>query len=409
MQELELRSQLRSQRPPEGGESKVSDEGAWGGQSGNGEDTESDNEKRKPDKKVPQSGIADALTDDVGCLEEPGVGESETLEDMLGKLTLEQVERLEQACLFRRRGIQQQQQQQQQQQEQHCHNDPPAPPSTLCGPEQSWFRESVNVEQTLPGPLKENIGYLLENVLGPKGFEHAAKISWEGWLELQVDLLTITSNPELDDEVCLDQASEIVSEKVYDFLQIAASQVPDIPVVSDRVAIGRYEAMGFRFDVGLVHGQNDCLSDSLLQCLAVAGVLPQRLVKQESVAERKEACRLCRDFLSRHENLRLRPEPRHAFLEEWVHGPHVVRFFLQHFEGQILSWPAEAMVVTHSRFDAEVQDPGVHSPMSRATKLVPTQFAGSCADGGYTVLLNIYCESGPGGQGFHFSPIFSTE
>ena len=74
----------------------------------------------------------------------------------------------------------------------------------------------------------------------------------------------------------------------------------------------------------------------------------------------QEGSRLCRQHLLEHEDPRVRPEPWDAFLEEWVHGPHIVRFVLTHFEGRVLCKFVESVLVTHSRFDDEVQDPGAN-------------------------------------------------
>jgi hypothetical protein len=170
------------------------------------------------------------------------------------------------------------------------------------------------------------------------------------------------------------------------------------------VAIQRYGAMGYVLGTGCLHGQNDCLADSLLQCLSVAGVLPKRLVGEQGVSERREACMSSRSHLRGHENPALHPEPWNAFLEEHTQGPHIVHHFLEHFQADILLIPVEVWIVTHSRFDAAVQDHGIKTSIPRAITRVPIVNVDPIQTGPRAE-LHVYNETGSGHRGLHFSPI----
>lgn len=260
------------------------------------------------------------------------------------------------------------------------------------------------IEEALPGPLKGNIGYSLQSVLGTEGFAQAAVIEWNGWNSLKEEALLAATDPTHSDEVALSIAQQTVARHIVTFLRIAADNVGNIPAVSDAEAMARYRELGYTIGTGCVHGQNDCMSDSLLQCLSVAQVLPARLTGPGSEKERALACNAVRQHLLGHEQERLRPVPWNGFLVENVHGPEVVLFFLRHFEQELLQRPAEIELVTHSRFDACAQKPGKSSPISPAITSFLTRFdAGAASE--VVIELHLYNETGRGCGGLHFSPI----
>lgn len=178
----------------------------------------------------------------------------------------------------------------------------------------------------------------------------------------------------------------------------------DIPVVLDAVAMARYVGVGFELGRGCLHGENDCLPDSLLQCMSAAGILPARPIGAPGTVERGHVCKTCRAELLQHENARLRPDPWKAFLEENAHGPDIVQFFFERFKEELLRRPQELVLVTHSRFDACVQDSGTSGVIEAAMTTVRTLLAQESAEK-ISVELHMYSETGLGHRGLHFSPI----
>ena len=268
---------------------------------------------------------------------------------------------------------------------------------------QSWLGASEHIEALLPGILKGIIGHSLQSALGVEGFAKVGVIVWEGWGFLTQELMLLGTNEVLNDEMFFEHSQNAVSKSLCAFLRIAADNVHDIPVVTDTVAKARYQDQGFSFGNGLVHGQNDCLSDSLLQCLSAAGVLSDSFTSPDHVQRRAAACAAVRQHLLIHDDARLRPMPWNSFLEEHLHGPHIVRFFLEYFSEELLLVPATIQLVTHSRFDRGVQDPGTESVIDPATthvELIPPE-----QDEQWDLDLHLYNDTGFGARGLHFSPV----
>ena len=187
------------------------------------------------------------------------------------------------------------------------------------------------------------------------------------------------------------------------FARIAGQQL-DVACVSDPEAMRRYARLGYTLGIGHLHVENDCLADSLLQCLAVKGVLPKRLAGRGGVWEREGACKSCRRHLLDNSEVRVRPETETSYLEEHLHGPHVVRFFVEYFQSELLSRPLEISLITHSRFDACVQAPETPSLICAASTAVGPLPLFTDSDGS-RVQSHVFCESGDGHRGFHFSPV----
>ena len=104
---------------------------------------------------------------------------------------------------------------------------------------------------------------------------------------------------------------DCVDEYVSRFCQLVQNN-KDVPLTTDSARRDQLLSMGKRIDVGLVHGNNDCCADSLLQCLAFQGLVPKKLCDKttEVVQLRKEACVACRQHLILHADVRLHPVQR---------------------------------------------------------------------------------------------------
>ena len=80
--------------------------------------------------------------------------------------------------------------------------------------------------------------------------------TWQGWQYLQSDL-----------ETCVDDEEAIVKRCMQDFARITL-QNQTVAGKSDAERRSELEESGIRIGVGLVHNNNECCSDSLLQLLA---------------------------------------------------------------------------------------------------------------------------------------------
>ena len=89
-----------------------------------------------------------------------------------------------------------------------------------------------------------------------------------------------------------------------------ASDNQDVPLKLDEDRLMELELLGFRRGHGLVHGRNDCLTDSLLQSMVAAGIFRGSI----AVPDRDEACVVSRAMLASNEDLRLRPRRRDPVL-----------------------------------------------------------------------------------------------
>ena len=104
------------------------------------------------------------------------------------------------------------------------------------------------------------------------------------------------------------------------------------------------ESIGLYVWPGLVHGANNCLTDSLLQALAYNNLLPENL--RHDTGRRKEMCTATRNHLINHENYEFHPvrrigngaiadvsdeEHSSAFLQHDVHAEPIVRYLVDRF------------------------------------------------------------------------------
>ena len=113
---------------------------------------------------------------------------------------------------------------------------------------------------------------------------------------------------------------------------------------------------------GLIHGNNQCCADSLLQHLSAQHFLPSL-----SREERQRACEVTRAHLVHHRDARLRPRRRDAFsgvdlgvdpgafLQHDVHAETILQFFLDYFHTHVRRrMPRVGIrIVVHSRFDSD--------------------------------------------------------
>ena len=162
--------------------------------------------------------------------------------------------------------------------------------------------------------------------------------------------------------------------------------------------------------VGLVHGSNACLADSLLQGLAAKGILNTALL--DDTSERSKACRAARQHLILHEDYRLRPLVRdhlasvvldddvdhnNAFLEHDVHSEALVLFFFEYVQSTYSIAPKGFKVGVYTRFDA-VGDPLL---FSHTFGIVEEDL-----ERGEPVVLELYNNTGETITGYHYDPVF---
>ena len=274
-------------------------------------------------------------------------------------------------------------------------------------PRGSYVEVAQRIEDMLPGQLKGTLGVIFTSALSERGFAHSVGIAWEGWALLCEELLVISTNPLCSDEDVLQATHTALGKVIHAFLRIAADNVHDIPAVADAVAKRRYTQLGYVFGEGMLHGENDCLPDSLIQCMSAKNILPARLCGNDGIHERGIVCKSFRAELSKHHDARLRPVPWNCFLGESIHGPPALEFLLRHFRKELLCKPLELVLVTHSRFDSCVQDPGHPSVISPATTRILVQglHEDPCLHEESIVELHTYNDTGRGHGGLHFSPV----
>ena len=161
---------------------------------------------------------------------------------------------------------------------------------------------------------------------------------WAGWREAAAVL-----DQSMDDA----QLEAAAGDYVQRFSRLVL-QNSDVPGRSDRLRKSELVEQGKIIGVGLVHGNNECCADSLLQGMARQGFVPVEVGGngREALCARREACVACRAFLIHHEDRRLHPRRRTAFgaiadasdyehdssfLQHDVHAEAIMRFFLRHF------------------------------------------------------------------------------
>ena len=118
---------------------------------------------------------------------------------------------------------------------------------------------------------------------------------WHGWQE---------AAPALEDD---DIAQRAALSSIQDFARISLQNV-NVVGKSDAVRRAELQQGGKRIGTGMVHGNNECCADSLLQLLALHKYANASL-SFDCVA-RREACRACRAHLVNNVNEELHPKQR---------------------------------------------------------------------------------------------------
>ena len=173
---------------------------------------------------------------------------------------------------------------------------------------------------------------------------------------------------------------------------------------TDAAALEMLQLQGLRVGRGSAHGSNDCLSDSMLQVIAAAGLLgPDR---GWSRRQRRELCAEIRRGLREQQCERLRPrqltsrgipdaaasdaEHARAYLQHHVHGRAILAFAAEEFDAAPL--PAVELLV-YTRWD------GVHGSVDTTT----------LHEGeGEVVRLHLYNRTDENGTGYHYDPLLKS-
>ena len=102
--------------------------------------------------------------------------------------------------------------------------------------------------------------------------------SWDGW-QVASSIFDTCHSDETSQEVAL--------QTIQEFSRISLQNV-DVEAMSDDERKAELEAAGKYLGIGLVHGNNECCSDSLLQLLARCDLVSSHLTND--VAARRVAC-----------------------------------------------------------------------------------------------------------------------
>ena len=179
--------------------------------------------------------------------------------------------------------------------------------------------------------------------------------AWRGW-ENASRLL----------ENCHDDSTseEIALSTIQDFSRISLQNV-DVQTKSDFERRQELEQEGKYIGIGLVHGNNECCADSLLQLLAKNGYV-RRSFFQDTRA-RQMACQAFRAHLVHHDDATLHPRQRtdtgavvnvtdqehnSAFLQHDVHANEMVDYFTQSYAGDAVIPPEGLILKVYTRWDS---------------------------------------------------------
>jgi hypothetical protein len=199
--------------------------------------------------------------------------------------------------------------------------------------------------------------------VGADGLQKASKIEWDGWAALITNLLLTSQFAGLG----------LIDDTLRSFLCIAFDNLPDLIPQTEVVRKQQLRAQGWTILKGEVHGQNECLADTLLQLLGYSGILPHF-----DVAERRKACFANRCHLQQHAKLEDAHRPQgFEYLQENIHAEPTIEFLLDWFRGRLLQampsagvtlfvhsvWCGNAMVPT-STSRACVRDGGKGRPLA---------------------------------------------
>ena len=181
--------------------------------------------------------------------------------------------------------------------------------------------------------------------------------SWEGWDEWDRSNRNIGSSDLSDDSFAEELVRRIVA--------ISMDQVvTDFPTDAER----RQEPLD-SFQLDVKHGDgagNNCLIDSLLQCLSYHGVIVMPKTECRPVKWRRNLCDEVRSYLCGHDDVRLHPKQRDecsairsvsselhnvAFLEHHRHAAAIVTYLVSKYAEKDLDLSCGFSVTIYSRFD----------------------------------------------------------
>ncbi len=172
---------------------------------------------------------------------------------------------------------------------------------------------------------------------------------------------------------------------------------------------------GLRVGEGLVFDCNACLIDSLLQCMASAGLLDPLWAGDGGVARRarRQTCGQVRLHLARHDDLALRPvcrdnlgnveiadevEHENAYLQHDIHGIPIVLHLLQLLGEPNHYSSAGFEIRAYTRFDCKDVEPAMLS----------IHYGGSGSLNTGKHVLTLYNNTGHGVVGYHYDPVFEA-
>ena len=169
----------------------------------------------------------------------------------------------------------------------------------------------------------------------------------------------------------------------------------DIVSARETERMKQLEEAGWVKQRGLVHGENDCLADSLLQLLSHIGILPHL----DSTA-REVACKLNRLNLRVHPDLEENHRPQgNEFLQENIHSEPTILFFMQHFRSQVVApLPSSGIILF------------VHSVWC-GNGMIPPAETRVCANpeiADRPLEMHLYNVCHGGLSGLHFDPLFHS-
>ena len=231
--------------------------------------------------------------------------------------------------------------------------------------------------------------------------------SWNGWRN---------ANCLLDDSSDDATSETIASDIIQDFSRISLQNV-DIVAKTDAVRRREVEAEGKHIGVGLVHGNNECCADSLLQLLSHNG-FASSLFMQNSDARRK-ACQALRAHLLHHSNPQLHPRQRtstgevadvsdaehaRAFLQHDVHAEEIITTFVEQFPGSLPIPPEGLLLRVYTRWDSPTLP--VESNSLVVARNIMADVSGLAEP---SVAMELYNNTGNGFTGYHYDPVFSRD
>eukprot|EP00438_Fugacium_kawagutii_P033974 Skav228932 [mRNA] locus=scaffold2181:248822:258688:+ [translate_table: standard] len=194
--------------------------------------------------------------------------------------------------------------------------------------------------------------------------------TWKGWNELEGEDADV-------DAIAMDLAQRL--------LRIAGANVPTYTKSNAR-RLKELAAQGLALHVASPHGANNCLIDALLLGMLHAGLTPGSL----SVENRRTLCEDCRTHLFREYGV-----PRGVYLDGHRDAPRILQYFLQ------WRWQQDVSVRVH------FYDALDHSELgAAAAEVAYVDFTWGNRVLYERVMLHVYNQTVPSGQGYHFDALY---